>query len=224
MSRSSLTDFALANPLFVWVVVLSCLVAGLVGGQRIAQLEDPPYPIKIAYVFTEYPGASALDVEQEITEVLERSIQELPWIEEIVSRSLPGRSEVQIELDHSVSADDTEQIWDELRRRVAEAAMRLTGQALTLLGSRTISLTFTDCFTAGSFPRGTTSPPYAMQRGYSRPKSSAWNTLPRSRVEGVPEEQVHVDFDYAQLRQLGRTVLSHCRGIQQRSRAFSPLP
>ena len=114
MSRSSLTDFALANPLFVWVVVLSCLFAGLVGGQRIAQLEDPPYPIKIAYVFTEYPGASALDVEQEVTEVLERSIQELPWIEEIVSRSLPGRSEVQIELDHSVSADDTEQIWDEL--------------------------------------------------------------------------------------------------------------
>ena len=105
------------------------MFAGLVGGQRIAQLEDPPYPIKIAYVFTEYPGASALDVEQEVTEVLERSIQELPWIEEIVSRSLPGRSEVQIELDHSVSADETEQIWDELRRRVAEGAMRLPANA-----------------------------------------------------------------------------------------------
>jgi multidrug efflux pump subunit AcrB len=129
LSKSSLTEFALANPLFVWVVVLTCLFAGLAGGQRIAQLEDPPYPIKIAYVFTEYPGASALDVEQEITEVLERSIQELPWIEEIVSRSLPGRSEIQIELDHSVSADDTEQLWDELRRRVAEAAMRLPANA-----------------------------------------------------------------------------------------------
>ena len=71
MSRSSLTEFALANPLYVWVIVLTCLVGGLAGGQRIAQLEDPPYPIKIAYVFTEYPGASTLDVEQEVTEVLE---------------------------------------------------------------------------------------------------------------------------------------------------------
>ena len=80
MSRSSLTEFALANPLYVWVIVLTCLIGGLAGGQRIAQLEDPPYPIKIAYVFTEYPGASTLDVEQEVTEVLERSIQELSLI------------------------------------------------------------------------------------------------------------------------------------------------
>ena len=40
MSRSSLTEFALANPLYVWVIVLTCLVGGLAGGQRIAQLAD----------------------------------------------------------------------------------------------------------------------------------------------------------------------------------------
>ena len=64
-----------------------------------------------------------------MTEVLERSIQELPWIENIGSRSLPGRSEIEIELNHSVSASDTGQIWDELRRRVAEAAMQLPAGA-----------------------------------------------------------------------------------------------
>ena len=202
MSKSSLTEFALANPLFVWVVVLTCLFAGLAGGQRIAQLEDPPYPIKIAYVFTEYPGASALDVEQEITEVLERSIQELPWIEEIVSRSLPGRSEIQIELDHSVSADDTEQLWDELRRRVAEAAMRLPANAYPPW----IEDDFSDV--------------YGLLYGWVIPEGYHIATLrdaarlleteikrveyvAKVQVEGVPEEQVYVDFDYAQLRQLG---------------------
>ena len=202
MSKSSLTEFALANPLFVWVVVLTCLFAGLAGGQRIAQLEDPPYPIKIAYVFTEYPGASALDVEQEITEVLERSIQELPWIEEIVSRSLPGRSEIQIELDHSVSADDTEQLWDELRRRVAEAAMRLPANA----HPPWIEDDFSDV--------------YGLLYGWVIPEGYHIATLrdaarlleteikrvehvAKVQVEGVPEEQVYVDFNYAQLRQLG---------------------
>ena len=202
MSKSSLTEFALANPLFVWVVVLTCLFAGLAGGQRIAQLEDPPYPIKIAYVFTEYPGASALDVEQEITEVLERSIQELPWIEEIVSRSLPGRSEIQIELDHSVSADDTEQLWDELRRRVAEAAMRLPANA----HPPWVEDDFSDV--------------YGLLYGWVIPEGYHIATLrdaarlleteikrvehvAKVQVEGVPEEQVYVDFDYAQLRQLG---------------------
>lgn len=202
MPKSSLTEFALANPLFVWVVVLTCLLAGLAGGQRIAQLEDPPYPIKIAYVFTEYPGASALDVEQEITEVLERSIQELPWIEEIVSRSLPGRSEIQIELDHSVSADDTEQLWDELRRRVAEAAMRLPANA----HPPWVEDDFSDV--------------YGLLYGWVIPEGYHIATLrdaarlleteirrvehvAKVQVEGVPEEQVYVDFDYAQLRQLG---------------------
>ena len=202
MSRSSLTEFALANPLYVWVIVLTCLVGGLAGGQRIAQLEDPPYPIKIAYVFTEYPGASTLDVEQEVTEVLERSIQELPWIENIVSRSLPGRSEIEIELNHSVSASDTGQIWDELRRRVAEAAMQLP---------------------AGAHPpwvEDDFSDVYGLLYGFTVPDGYDIATIrdaarlleieikrvehvAKVRVEGVPEEQVQIDFDYAQLRQLG---------------------
>ena len=202
MSRSSLTDFALANPLFVWVVVLSCLFAGLVGGQRIAQLEDPPYPIKIAYIFTEYPGASALDVEQEITEVLERSIQELPWIEEIVSRSLPGRSEVQIELDHSVSADDTQQIWDELRRRVAEAAMRLPANA----HPPWVEDDFTDVYGllyGWVIPEGYDIATLRDAARLLETEIKRVEHVAKVRVEGVPEEQVYVDFDYAQLRQLG---------------------
>ena len=182
--------------------MLTCLFAGLVGGQRIAQLEDPPYPIKIAYVFTEYPGASALEVEQEITEVLERSIQELPWIEEIVSRSLPGRAEIQIELNHSVSADDTEQLWDELRRRVAEAAMRLPANA----HPPRVEDDFSDV--------------YGLLYGWVIPEGYHIATLrdvarlleteikrvehvAKVQVEGVPEEQIYIDFDYAQLRQLG---------------------
>ena len=202
MSRSSLTDFALANPLFVWVVVLSCLFAGLVGGQRIAQLEDPPYPIKIAYVFTEYPGASALDVEQEITEVLERSIQELPWVEEIVSRSLPGRSEVQIELDHSVSADDTQQIWDELRRRVAEAAMRLPTNA----HPPWVEDDFTDVYGllyGWVIPEGYDIATLRDAARLLETEIKRVEHVAKVRVEGVPDEQVYVDFDYAQLRQLG---------------------
>ena len=186
----------------MWVIVLTCLVGGLAGGQRIAQLEDPPYPIKIAYVFTEYPGASTLDVEQEITEVLERSIQELPWIENIVSRSLPGRSEIEIELNHSVSASDTGQIWDELRRRVAEAAMRLP---------------------AGAHPpwvEDDFSDVYGLLYGFTVPDGYDIATIrdaarlleteikrvehvAKARVEWVPEEQFRIDFDYAQLRQLG---------------------
>ncbi len=219
MSRSSLTEFALANPLYVWLITLACLIGGLAGGQRIAQLEDPPYPIKIAFVFTEYPGASALDVELEVTEVLERSIQELPWIKNLVSRSLPGRSEIEIELNHTIPPDGTAQIWDELRRRVSEAAMRLPVGA----HSPWVEDDFSDV--------------YGLLYGFSIPEGYDIATLrdaarlletnikrldhvAKVRVEGVPEEQIHVDFDYAQLRQLGVPFQHIVDAIQSASGLF----
>lgn len=202
MSRTDLTEFTLANPLYVWVIVLTCLLGGLAGSQNIARLEDPPYPIKIAFVFTEYPGASALDVEREITEVLERSIQELPAVDKLVSRSLPGRSEIEIELKHAVPAAATAQIWDELRRRVAEAAMRLPKGA----SPPWVEDDFGDVYGLlyGFYiPDGYD---IATIRDTARLLETELKRVPhvaKVRIEGVPEEQVNIDFDYARLRRLG---------------------
>ena len=220
MSRSSLTELALANPLYVWVVVLTCLVGGLAGGQSIARLEDPPYPIKIAFVFTEYPGASALDVEREVTEVLERSIQELPWINKLVSRSLPGRSEIEIELKHSVGVGEGPQIWDELRRRVSEAAMQLPPQASTPW----VEDDFSDVYGllyGFSIPEG-----YAIAtiRDAARLLETDLKRVPhvaKVRVEGVPREQVNIDFDYARLRRLGVPFQRIVEAIESASALFA---
>ena len=202
MSRSNLTEFVLANPLYVWVIVLTCLLGGLAGSQTIARLEDPPYPIKMAFVFTEYPGASALDVEREVTEVLERSIQELPTVDKVISRSLPGRSEIEIELKHAVPAADTPQIWDELRRRVAEAALQLPAGS----SPPWVEDDFGDVY---GLLYGFTIPagyPIATVRDAARRLETELKRVPhvgKVRIEGVPQEQIHIDFDYARLRQLG---------------------
>jgi len=202
VSRSNLTEFVLANPLYVWVIVLTCLLGGLAGSQTIARLEDPPYPIKMAFVFTEYPGASALDVEREVTEVLERSIQELPTVDKVISRSLPGRSEIEIELKHAVPAADTPQIWDELRRRVAEAALQLPAGS----SPPWVEDDFGDVY---GLLYGFTIPagyPIATVRDAARRLETELKRVPhvgKVRIEGVPQEQIHIDFDYARLRQLG---------------------
>ena len=70
---------------------------GVYGIDKVGRLEDPAYPISTAYVITIYPGASAVEVEQEITDVIEAALQELPYIKHIESKSVPGRSEVQVE-------------------------------------------------------------------------------------------------------------------------------
>ena len=93
-----LTQFSIDRPLYTWLIMLACILGGVIGVNTIGQLEDPPYPVKQAYIFTSYPGASAEEVEQEVTEVVESSLQELPYVRFISSKSVAGLSEVMIEL------------------------------------------------------------------------------------------------------------------------------
>ena len=94
----NIASFIFDNPIYGWIIILVCIVGGWHGISTIGRLEDPPFPIKVAYVITPYPGASAEEVELEVTDKIEDAIQELPYIQEMTSKSVPGRSEIQIEL------------------------------------------------------------------------------------------------------------------------------
>ena len=66
------------NPLYGWILILVCIAGGIYGIQNVGRLEDPVFPIKWAYIITGYPGASAIEVEQEVTDRIEDALQELP--------------------------------------------------------------------------------------------------------------------------------------------------
>ncbi len=121
----NLTRLAIERPLYVWLLMAFCLFGGWWGIETVGRLENPDFPIKTAFIVTEYPGASALEVEQEISEPIEAALQELPYGDVIISKSVPGRSEVQIDMHERYGPEDIPQIWDELRRRVGEAADNL---------------------------------------------------------------------------------------------------
>ena len=115
---------AIERPLYPWLIIFVCVWGGLYGIDTVGRLENPPFPIKNAYIITAYPGASAVEVEQEITDVIEASLQELPYLDFITSKSVPGRSEILVQMLEIYSDDDLPQIYDELRRRVIEGACR----------------------------------------------------------------------------------------------------
>ena len=121
----NIASFISDNPIYGWIIILLCVAGGWHGINNIGRLEDPPFPIKMAYVITPYPGASAEEVELEVTDKIEDAIQELPYIQEMESKSVPGRSEIQIELLEEFGLNETPQIFDELRRKIREAEMYL---------------------------------------------------------------------------------------------------
>lgn len=115
-----LNQKALLNTLLVGV-----LIGGIFAYFNIGKLEDAEIPIKSAVIVTLYPGANAHEVELEVTEVLEKAIQKLENIDNITSRSLPGYSEITVNIETNVTTSEMPQLWDHLRRKVAAAKSSL---------------------------------------------------------------------------------------------------
>ncbi|WP_435099602.1 efflux RND transporter permease subunit [Arhodomonas sp. AD133] len=109
------------KPVNTWLIILICLLGGLWALATLGRLEDPEFTIKEAVVTTAYPGASAEQVEQEVTDRLETAIQRLPQIKEVRSRSTAGLSMITVEIQEQYDADTLPQVWDELRRKINDA-------------------------------------------------------------------------------------------------------
>jgi multidrug efflux pump subunit AcrB len=107
------------------VVTLTFAVVMLVGGinafNGLSRLEDPEFTIKDALVITPYPGASAAEVEEEVTDHIEIAVQQLGQLDEIESRSTRGMSNLTVSIKKQYDSASLPQVWDELRRKVGDA-------------------------------------------------------------------------------------------------------
>jgi multidrug efflux pump subunit AcrB len=111
-------EYPIRNRTISWMVVVLLIGGGILSFLSLGRLEDPAFTIKEAQVFTAYPGASALEVEEEVTLPLENAIQQLPYIKHINSISGNGMSQIQVEMKSIYRKHDLAQIWDEMRRKI----------------------------------------------------------------------------------------------------------
>ncbi len=121
----SIPELSIKNRNLTWFLLALFLVGGVIGFMNLGKKEDSTFVIKSASVMCLYPGATPLEVEQFITEPLEREIQSMRNIYKIPSESTYGRSKILVELDPATSPDDIPQLWDELRRKCSDAKIRL---------------------------------------------------------------------------------------------------
>jgi len=109
------------NPVRVWLALLLLGIGGIFALLNIGRLEDPAFTIKTAVVVVHYPGASAQQVEEEVTLPLENAIQQLPYLYNVSSISSNGLSQITVNIASRYHSSELPQIWDELRRRVGDA-------------------------------------------------------------------------------------------------------
>ena len=120
-----ISKWAFKNRNLVYFLITVLVIGGLFSVYSMSKLEDPEIKVKTAMVITTYPGASAHQVELEVTDVLEKEIRSMGNVDYIESYSYNDLSLIQVELLSTVKDNEVEQCWDILRRRVSRAGASL---------------------------------------------------------------------------------------------------
>ena len=126
-----MSKWAFGNRNLIYFLIAVLLLGGAYSCYEMSKLEDPEIKVKLAMVVTTYPGASAHQVELEVTDVLEKSIRTMGNIDNVESYSYNDLSLIQVELLSTVNDKDVEQCWDMLRRKVNDARASLPEGAST---------------------------------------------------------------------------------------------
>ena len=207
----NLTDFALRNRTLVIVLTLGALYAGYRSFNSLPRLEDPEFTIKEALVITPYPGATPYEVEEEVSDELERAVQKLGKIKKIESRNIPGQSTLSIEMRSTVPGTALPQIWDELRRKVGDAQSSLPPGA----GPSLVIDDYSDVYGVFLALYGDE---YSYRELYDvakllRKELVLVKDVAKVELFGAVPEVVYVEFDRERLSQIGISPDSTLSGL-----------
>ena len=125
------SKWALDNRNLINFLVFCLVAGGLIAYDSMSKLEDPEIKVRQAMVVTTYPGASAHQVELQVTDPLEKSIREMASVDNVQSLSYADLSLITVELKTTTPPREIEQEWDMLRRKVYNAQAVLPADAST---------------------------------------------------------------------------------------------
>jgi multidrug efflux pump subunit AcrB len=124
-------EYSVNNRVVSWLLVIILVGGGIYGFESMGKLEDPAFTIKNAKVITLYPGATAEQVQEEVTYHIEEAIQLMGQVDEIdMTISRPGMSDIKIQFKNTYRAKDFPDIYDELRRKLKDMEHKLPPGAL----------------------------------------------------------------------------------------------
>ncbi|WP_170783395.1 efflux RND transporter permease subunit [Ruegeria lacuscaerulensis] len=201
----SIASIAVQNRSVTYFTLFLILVIGALSYFRLGQLEDPEFTVKTAIVATQYPGASPLEVELEVTDRIETAIQEMPELRFLTSFSHAGLSIVKVEIEQEFWADRLPQVWDQLRNKVRDVESQLPPGAGTPLVADDFSFVygFVLAVTGDGFS-------HAELEEYVKSIRKDLNLVEGvSRVEtwGVQPKVVYLDASEQRLQDLGISAL-----------------
>ena len=120
MKGFNLSEWAINHRSFVWYLMLLFVIAGVLSYIELGREEDPTFSIKTMIIETRWPGATIDDTMLQITDRIEKKLQETPWLYYLKSSTKPGVSTIYVNVLDNTPKKDIPDIWYQVRKKVAD--------------------------------------------------------------------------------------------------------
>jgi multidrug efflux pump len=200
-TRFNISQWALEHRALVLYFMVALFAAGAWSYLRLGQAEDPDFTPKIMVLRTFWPGATAREVELEVTERIEKKLQEVPWHDYTKSYSKPGESLIFIELKDYTPPKEVPNAWYQVRKKISDIRHTLPQGVRGPFFNDEFGDTFGTiyAFTADGYS-------YAEMRDYVENVRRELLRVPdvgKVEVLGEQEEKIYVELSHRKLATLG---------------------
>jgi multidrug efflux pump subunit AcrB len=195
--------------------ILLILLGGAFSYFQLGQLEDPEFSVKTALIMTSYPGASAEQVELEVTDRIETKLQEMIELKNVYSNSRAGLSIIKVDIKSNYWADRLPQVWDVLRKKVQDVEPTLPPGAGKPKVGDDFGFVFGFLFAVSSDGFS-----YSELEHYVRNMRKELSVVPGvARVDfwGAQEKRIYIDVSTAQVAALGITAEQMMQTLQSQN-------
>ncbi|HNJ77069.1 MAG TPA: efflux RND transporter permease subunit, partial [Azospira sp.] len=204
MRHLNLSEWALRHRSMVLYLMIVLMVAGVLSYFKLGRAEDPDFTFKAMVVRTLWPGATAREVEEQVTERLEKKLQEAPWVDVIRSSSRSGESLLFIILKDYTPKKEVPNAWYEVRKKVGDIRHTLPAGVQGPFMNDEFGDTFVTIYalTGDGFDAG------ALRRHADdiARELRAVDDVKKVDLIGVQDERVYVEISHAKLATQGLTA------------------
>ena len=116
----NLTELSLNNRPLVWYFIIVAFVGGIFFYFNLGRMEDPKFVVREMIVAAYWPGATANEMQEQVTDKLEKKLQDIPNLDNLRSETRPGSTVIYIELNEELTTDQIRPTWRDVRNYCAD--------------------------------------------------------------------------------------------------------
>ena len=213
--RGNLSRWAIEHPALVRFFIALILLVGVRSYFHLGQAEDPPFTYKVMLVQAQWPGATAQEVSEQLTERIEKKLQEMPELDFVQSYAKAGETAIFVNLKETVRGHDVAQAWYQVRKKIGDLKSELPAGVQGPFFNDEFGDTFGSiyAFTGDGFTR-------AELRRAAEDAQREVRRLPnvgKVEVFGIVPEKIYIEVPAQKLATLGLTPQQIMRAVQEQN-------